>query len=459
MNENKYFMEKLLLLLRLFESWINYYHKEKKILYVAFVNIVFILVLSMFMFIITYGVVFIITLKILLKPIYIYLLYVFILFIISFQNILDKNYNIANKMKMLFLSISEGITFGGICKSFLFYIVGCFSIFLWLISVMYNDKIDENQVILIIMLVCILEFIIFVYGTSDFYIRNRRKLLLYGISSIVTFVSTVNSLSGTFDSIDLKFCASIMGLILSIDRFTNTYSSLMKDYETNHKSDVKDTEELCEKMNLTFGQIYNIIKDKLCRYINNLQQKLGNFIKKEYKEKIKIILRIVFSLIFAIIVTSIVFIIGIGGSEYAVKILGDVLNYIVYSLEFADTGLVGVFWGIVRFIIKMLLCIAYCISVMFCLFFIKNSLKSIKNQIKNKNKFQVIEKGFRALSTSLMILSFILVIPSAFFDKPLELYIHFLKIVIWLTTVEWIIHLLCYVISRIERKIDEYKKK
>lgn len=465
------FKKSVIFIISLFESWISYYHKQRIIKYVALANILFIIILDLIIMVATYSIIYITHKQLVMSQLQLFIFYMIVLCIIAFQNILDADFNIASKIKVLIFSVFDGLTIKRIFINIGMYCGISFGLFIWLgisihsyIKTFNINKIDEeNMLWLIFTIALILTFIIYVYGINNSYIRNKRKLILYGISALVTFISTIDNITKI---LDFKFAGLIIGLILSIDRFANAYSALMKEYYKKNKCVNENMKEFCEEKNLTFKDITLVIKNCFSRFTELIQNSYCIFKSFENKKKIKAILYIIFSPVIAIALVGIMGNVAIFASRFA----GKFSNYVFYKLNYATYGVEGVLWSIPRAILKLLGVVLYIFVFVICILYILDTILNIRNGLKNKNKIKELQKKIEELIFGIFIFDFIIIIPLLIFNIKINngilyiikgvTYIGLFIFVVYIIgcMINWIINAIYNVIDKIKKKLEQYKQ-
>ncbi|AVK48995.1 hypothetical protein AXY43_13730 [Clostridium sp. MF28] len=460
----------IMFIIDLFESWINYYHEKRIIKYVALANMLFIIILDLLIMVATYSVLYITNKTLFMSPLQLFMFYMIILLIITFQNIFDVDYNIAFKIKVLIFSVFDGLTIKQLLKNVGIFCGISIGLFTWLIISVnkyitdFNiAKINEESMLqLIVIIVLILTFIIYVYSINSSYSRNKRKLILYGISALVTFISTINNIT---EILDFKFVTSIIGLILSIDRFANAYSGLMESYSKNNECNPETTKEFCEEKNLTFEDLILITKNFFSKLISLIKNVWYKFKPMENKKKIQLILYIIFAPIIAFIVEGlIVSILGYGGS-----FIEGIFQYIFYKLNYETYGLEGVLWDIPRIIFKLIGIIIYIVAFIICISYIIGSILNMINGLKDKKKFKEIKKEIESLIISIFIFNFIIIAPFAIFNIvnslisfifKLILYIDLCILIIYIIIcmINCLINVMSYLMNKVKEKLEKYKQ-
>ncbi|MBI6875616.1 hypothetical protein [Clostridium aciditolerans] len=461
----------IVFIISLFESWISYYHKKRIIKYVALANMLFIILLDLIVMIATYSILYITNKQLFMSKLQLFMFYMTVLFAITFQNIFDADFNIASKIKVLLFSVFEGLTIKQVFTNIGTYCGISFGLFIWLYISIHNyikafniNKISKESMLqLIVIIVLILTFIIYVYGINNSDTKNKRKLVLYGISALVTFISTINNIT---EILDFKFVGSIIGVILSIDRFANAYGALMKNYYEKNRCLNETMKELCEEKNLTFENIDSFIKNRFSKFIKSIKDLYYIFKSLENKKKFKVILYIIFSPVIVIVLIGIGANIAIFGMNFIEKFF----HYMFYKLNYATYGVEGVLWGILRAILKLVGIVLYIIVLVICILYILDTILNIRNKLKNKKKFKELQKKIEILIVSIFIFDFIMIIPFSIFDirnnnvisyvfKAI-MYIDLCILMLYIISIiiNWIINVIYNVINKIKKKLKQYKK-
>ena len=417
---------KILCFFNLLERWIDYYHKEKKILYVALVNAIFILIMTLILSVLTY----VFLSQFVNNYSTFFIIYLFMLSVIVFQNLFDDKFNIITKVKLLILPLISNINIKRSALNILFYVVS------WLILVYFLGRsldkymdsnnlknINQNAVVSYIMLISfIIIFIVQVYGINDIYVRCRRKLLLYGLSTIISLISTIKSIDSMYknqmgynDILNFQFIVLVFTLIVSIDRFVGNYSTLIGEYCKRYIQVVRCNKcENCNAKNITIESLWlkliTYLRKSLCRVIE------GFSIFKTYsnRKKIKIIIWIPISMVLSILALFI-------GGLFS-KIFECVLNYVFHNIELATYGVGNIFGILALYSIKLIIYgldnYGRCICLIFAILSINNIKNLVKIIFRERNmKFDMLKEEFKKLSYINMILVVLNIIPIIFIDN------------------------------------------
>lgn len=417
---------KILCFIHLLERWIDHYHKEKKILFVALVNAIFILIMTLVLSTLTY----IYVSKFVNSYSTFFLIYLFMLSVIVFQNLFDETFNIITKVKLLILPVISNVNIKRSAFNVLFYLVSWFTLVYVLSSAFdkYMDSnslknINPNAVMSYIMLISfIIMFIIQVYGINDLYVRCKRKLLLYGLSTVISLISTIKSIDGMYknnmgynDILSFQFIVLLFTLIVSIDRFVSNYSTLITEYCKKNTPEVSCNKcENCKAKNITIESLWMKLITDFRKFLIGIRERFNLFKACSNSKKIKIIICLPISIILTLLLIFI--------SEKLCEILLYALNYISSNIELATYGVGNYFFVLVLYFIKLVL--YGLVNYGRCIFFISTiiSLNEIKNIIKvsliEKNmKIDMLKKEFNKLTFANMFLMVSNILPIIFIDS------------------------------------------
>lgn len=454
----------------LFESWINYYHKKRIMRYVILANILFIIILDLIIMVATYSVLYITNNVLFMSPLQLFMFYMIILLIIVLQNIFDTDFNIALNIKVLIFSVFDGLTIKELFKNIGILFGMSIGLFTWLVisvdkyirSFNITKVNQESMLQLIVIIVLILTFIIYVYGINNSYSRNKRKLILYGIAALVTFISTIDNIT---EILDFKFVSSIIGLILSIDRFVNAYSGLMDNYEKSNKCSPENAKEFCEEKNLRFENIALVTKNNINRFVDSNKKMWHIFKSMKNKKKIQLILYIVFVPIFAFVVEGIILsVFGYGGN-----FIERNFHYIFYKLNYETSGVEGVLWDIPRMILKLAGIILYISSFIICILYIVGSIINIRDELKNKRKLKEIKNEIESVIFCIFIFYFIITAPFLILNIMNNVISSILKWILYMNlcilmlymiicVIDWVINAMRHFMNKIKKKLEQYKQ-
>jgi hypothetical protein len=194
---------------------------------------------------------------------------------ITFQNLLDDKFNIASKIKLLILSLVRDISIKGVFYNLTFYILSWIGLVYILSYITDNyikvtglEVVNENVFISYIFLASLLiMFIIYTYGINDSYKKNKRKLMLYGLSTIIVSVSTLNSIESMYkDKIGytnvftFQFFVLLFALILSVDRVASNITTLINEFSKKYCADFDSNFCDCLASKITFDLFFSGIK-------------------------------------------------------------------------------------------------------------------------------------------------------------------------------------------------------
>jgi len=412
--------KKIVYLFCLLEGWINHYHKAKKIRYVVLVDAICILILTVVLSLLTYLLARQFISNLFLQYSAFFFLYLFMLSIIVFQNLFDTDFNVITKVRLLVLSVISDAKIKKVIFSGLFYIIS------WIILVWFlSDSVDkylnskkikivsENTTLgFIILISFIIIFIVQVYGTNDIYIKCKRKLLLYGLSTIIASIITINSINSMYKNqigvniLNFQFLVLVFSLIISIDGFVGNYTTLISEYNKKHKSIASCNNcEICKAKIITIETICSQITNYIKEILYGMKNVLNLFISYNIRRKITLIVSIPACIIFTLIFNDI-FLFVLQRVEY---IGGYIATYCterilwVWILNFIKLTI----YGLSNYAkVVLLLCII-------------NSLKNVKNELiiilrKINIDFKMLREELKRIYIYNMIFLFLSIIPIAY---------------------------------------------
>lgn len=301
--------------LNLLESWINYYHKKKKLHCVFLADLLFIIIISIVESVITSFIVnflfayFKIENK--MSILFMFVTCVLILSFIAIQNLTDPKYNMVTKFKIICKSITMGFNKKDVVISFFSFIFTSSILCYLIIHIVDFDKIylesgKSIQIIYILVFASlIITYIIYVYGINDLNKRNNRKIILYSISTLITVYSSLNLLKDfkTFE-LNSKVVAIMVSMIVSIDNFIKSCSWII---ENNSPKNEKDTclIEFCEEKGLTFDLIFKRTKKYYHKIKINIAYILKGLIELKFTGLLLLLICIIIPVIMLMISSQI----------------------------------------------------------------------------------------------------------------------------------------------------------
>ncbi|MCI1870562.1 MAG: hypothetical protein LKI82_06540 [Clostridium sp.] len=312
--------------------------------------------------------------------------------IITFQNLFDTNFNIASKIKILILSVFSGLSWEKCIINFAFYV---FSWIILLIFLIYNidnymknsgiKNINYNVLISLIMIIIfIIIFIIYVYGINNPYVKCRRKLLLYSISTIVASVSTINSIEGMYknnfnyvDIFNFQFILLLFALILSVDKVMENFTILFKEY---NNSELVISSKICENciiLSVTFPVVRDKIKSYVINFVGEVKKTFTIYKGFNFGKKLLVIICFIFSIVFLIFVLKLEYLLESKSGIIMFKFT-DVIRNMFYSFnELVGYKISNILWMILVVIAKVFLVVLIIIISIFCLIYIGDTGLSI----------------------------------------------------------------------------------
>lgn len=293
MEEKCILSKKALLFLCIIESWIKQFQKEKKVTYIVLMDIIFAFPCSLLLAIVTY---FLIVLFIIISTekkledffylIYLssflknFVIYFVVLLVVSLQNLFNENFNIANKVKLLILALFQDIKFNKWSVGLFFFgwivltIILCTIFDPYVGTIFINDVEIKNIMFASMIFSFIIIFLILVYGIEDPIKSSRRKIVIYGISTIITFSTTLNSISKIINGQEfayvtsIEFISLVLVLIISVDRLALNLKTTIEKYDerfncTNCKS--------CVVEKYTYIYVVDYVKSMASEKINQIK--------------------------------------------------------------------------------------------------------------------------------------------------------------------------------------------
>lgn len=488
--ENKCILSnKILLLICLFESWIKQFHKEKRIKYVALMDIIFSVSVSLILSMITY--LFIIyfmymSVKGNVKNTYTFfyfssfrniaMVYFIILIIVCFQNLFDENFNIASKFKLLILALFQGITINGliltIVKVIFLYFAGWMAltyaigtVFDPYIGTFFTSDIEIKNIfnaVLIFSLIII--FLIQVYGVNNSFKSSRRKVVIYSISTIIAVITTLNSISKITKGQEFSYVFSIefvsltLALILSVDRVASSLKTMAKEYNNFYN----DT--LCKPCiieDLSFMVVKNKIKYFLVEKLDTL---------KSYYHDIKKLSLFRKSLLFLYLIVVVPILFKYITPESIAKVQTVIdsfftrgLYYISSLIEEKTKFKVDYIYNFVILLLKIFVTFIIIVTGIFCTGKTVSISKSISDQIKNRKinriSYENLYKELITLGISSYIAVMICMLPFVLHDSPILKFIGLVfKFLIIIIFNAFILAFICWAWTKVNVKIGQYKQ-
>ena len=272
----------ILAIICLSEEKIEQYHSKKKLIRIILIDLLLISIIDIFISPITYILFTFFNKRSIMSFNSIFLLYFMIFGIITFKNLLHKDFNLAKKIRILTFSIFDELSLKAILKEIVFSGIVVLLLSIALIYFIGNYIAEENindiniyniSSKMILLVAFIITFIMYVYGAENSYVGNRRKLILYGASTIVIMINTVDSLKEIFNTlksnnIDFKLMTLAFTLIMSIDKFVSAYTSLIKEYNTKEKS----IENKRIEMIIEINEEFELFKQRIQIRLKSLKQ-------------------------------------------------------------------------------------------------------------------------------------------------------------------------------------------
>ncbi|WP_315080646.1 hypothetical protein [uncultured Clostridium sp.] len=459
------------------EEKINYYHSNKKLMFVILINLFLITMVDIIISLFTYLLLILSSKKIILSFTSLLILYFIILGIITFKNLLHKDFNLASKIKLLILSIFDELNIKRIFEEFIFCICVWLALMFLLTLFMYKYIIENNvnninfntSLGIILLAASITTLIIYVYGSNDMYISYKRKLLLYSVSTIITLITTLDSLKDIYnnpnvDIVNFKFMTLIFTLIMSIDRCITSYTNLIKEYKNKSREFIeKRGEELLKQIN-SIAQSFNI-KKYFILFIQLIKQICLLYKLSDSKKKREIIIFLLSSLVIIIGMDKFMPFILMKIGNFLDGILSNFLDYIFYNVKFEYYNELSFLGSVIRFIFKFVLVILLIVGFINCIKYIITSILNIKKilqtriTLKKKIDWIKLRKELWYLFQIWCLFIAIIIIPLGFtklLDNKLTIFI--INLLAYISLIIIILCIACTIFNGIQNKINQYNE-
>ena len=389
----------------------------------------------------------------------IFILYFMIFGIITFKNLLHKDFNLAKKIRILIFSIFDEVSIKVILKEIVFYgsvvLVLSIAIIYFIGNYIAEENINDINIYnisfkMILLVALIITFIIYVYGTESSYIGNKRKLILYGASTIVIMINTIDSLKEMFNTsksnnIDFKLMTLAFTLIMSIDKLVSAYNSLINEYSKK--------EELIEKKRIRIiteiNEEFELFKRMIQIHLKSLRQSYLLYKSASTETKKRMYIYLIIFLFFIVITDKrMPFWITIG--EYS--------KSFIYNVGFNGYEIQENIIRFLSFIIRVLFIIVLSFN---CFKGFSNSILNIKKIRKQKLCLSEIKKELFNLLENEIVLIVLLMSPILFWNIEILKNV-IVKYIIKLNEVVILITLMLYsffaIVNKIKDRINKYEE-